>query len=88
MRNAFLICSALAPPPTSRKFAGLSAGVLDDVHGGHGESRAVHHAGDGAVQLDVVQAEARRLYFERIFFVQIAQFEQILVAVTARCRRD
>ena len=22
MRNAFLICSALAPPPTSRKFAG------------------------------------------------------------------
>ncbi len=28
MRNAFLICSALAPPPTSRKFAGLPPAYL------------------------------------------------------------
>ena len=80
MRKAFLICSALAPPPTSRKLAGTAAGVLDDVHGGHGEARAVHHAGDGAVQLDVVQAELRGFHFQRVFFVQVAQFEQILVA--------
>ena len=28
MRNAFLICSAFAPPPTSRKFAGLPPAYL------------------------------------------------------------
>ena len=28
MRKAFLICSALAPPPTSRKFAGLPPASL------------------------------------------------------------
>ena len=28
MRNAFLTCSALAPPPTSRKFAGLPPAYL------------------------------------------------------------
>jgi hypothetical protein len=28
MRNAFRICSALAPPPTSRKFAGLPPASL------------------------------------------------------------
>jgi hypothetical protein len=32
--------------------------VLDDVHGGHGQAGAVHHAAHGAVQLDVVQAVA------------------------------
>ena len=34
-----------------------------------------------AIQLDVVQAEARRFHFQRIFFVQIAQLEQIFVAI-------
>ena len=28
MRNAFFTCSALAPPPTSRKFAGLPPAYL------------------------------------------------------------
>ena len=80
MRNAFLTCSALAPPPTSRKLAGTAARVLDDVHGGHRQARAVHHAADVAVELDVVQAELRGFHFERILFVQIAQLDQILVA--------
>src|SRR5205085_1120887 len=38
---------------------GLAAGQLDDVHGGHGQPRAVDHAADGAVELDVVQPELR-----------------------------
>ena len=33
-----------------------------------------------AIELDVVQAELRSFHFERIFFVQVAQFGQILVA--------
>ena len=57
-----------------------AAGVLDDVHGGHGEAGAVDHAGDGAVELDVVEAELGGFDFERIFFVEIAQFAKILVA--------
>ena len=35
---------------------------------------------DVAIELDVVEAELRSFHFERILFVQIAQFEQFLVA--------
>ena len=62
-----------------QKIRGTAAGVLDDVHGGHRQARAVHHAGHVAVQLDVVQAEPRGFHFQRILFVQVAQLEQILV---------
>src|SRR6202522_3851009 len=34
---------------------GRAAGVLDNVHGRHGQAGAVHHAGDVAVELDVVE---------------------------------
>src|SRR5262249_17445717 len=40
---------------------------LDDVHGGHRQAGAVHHAGDVAVELDVVQPVFRRFDLERIF---------------------
>src|SRR5260370_805578 len=33
-----------------------SACVFNDVHGRHGQARAVHHAGNVAVELDVIQA--------------------------------
>ena len=75
--DLFGVCSAADIKEVRR----LSAGVFDDVHGGHREARAVHHAGDVAVELDVVQAEARGFHFQRIFFVQIAQFQQIFVPV-------
>jgi hypothetical protein len=74
--KAFLICSALAPPPTSRLFAGQ----LDDVHRGHGEPRAVDHAADGAVQPDVVEGELGRLDLERILLGEVAQLFQIRMA--------
>jgi hypothetical protein len=54
---------------------------LDDVHCRHGESRAIDHAGDIAVELDVVQTELARFDLERFFFVQIAKFLDVLVAV-------
>ncbi len=62
------------------KVGGAAAGVFDDVHGGHGETRAVHHAGDVAIELDVVEAEFRGFHFERIFFVQIAELDEVFVA--------
>jgi hypothetical protein len=43
--------SLVAPPPTSRKLAGLAAVELDDVHGRHGQAGAVDHAADIAVEL-------------------------------------
>ena len=50
-----------------------AAGILNDVHGGHGQARAVDHAGDGAVELDVVERVLAGFHFERIFFGRIAQ---------------
>src|ERR1039458_8670716 len=39
-----------------------AAGVLDDVHSGHGQTRAVHHAAHRAIELDVIQPIARGLH--------------------------
>ena len=57
-----------------------AARILDDVHGGHRQAGAVHHAADVAVELDVVQAVLRGLDFERIFFGDVAQFFQVGMA--------
>src|SRR5262245_35705185 len=43
---------------------GLATGDLDDIHGGHGEARAVHHAADVAVETNVVERVLRRLDLE------------------------
>ena len=56
--KAFVTCSCVAPPPTSRKFAGAAAVVLDDVHRRHREAGAVDEAADVAVERHV--GEARR----------------------------
>ena len=57
--KAAVTFSFVAPPPTSRKLAGLAAIELDDVHGRHGEAGAVHHAADIAVERDVGEIEFR-----------------------------
>ena len=50
------ITSALAPPPMSRKLAGLPPDLVDDVDGAHGQAGAVGDDADGAVEADVLQA--------------------------------
>ena len=55
------------------KVGRAAAGVLNDVHRGHGQAGAVDHAGDGAVELDVVERILAGLDFERIFFGSVAQ---------------
>src|SRR5271157_527346 len=59
---------------------GAAARVLDDVHGGHGETGPIHHAAHVAVEPDVVQAVLARLHFQRVFFVQVTQFADVGVA--------
>ena len=59
---------------------GLAAVELDDVHGGHGEAGAVDHAADVAVELDVVQVVLGGLDFGRVFLVEVAQRQDVLVA--------
>ena len=60
--NALVTCSWSAPPPTSRKFAGLAAvEVLDDVHRRHRQAGAVDQAADVAVERDVGEARASSL---------------------------
>src|SRR5260370_5913798 len=61
------------------KIRGGAASVLDDIHGGHGETGAVNHAGDAAVELDVVEAVLGGFDFERILFIEVAEFAKILV---------
>src|SRR5260370_17675504 len=62
------------------KVCGGAASVLDDIHGGHGETSAVNHAGDAAVELDVVEAVLGGFDFERILFIEVAEFAKFLVA--------
>ncbi len=56
-----------------QKVCRLPARQLDDVHRRHGEARAVDHAPDGAIELDVVQRELRRLDLERRLLSHVAQ---------------
>ena len=81
MRNAFLTCSADAPPPTSRKFAGLPPASLMMSIVRHRQTGAVDHARDVAVELDVVEPELAGFDFERLFFVEIAKLFDVLVAI-------
>ena len=61
------------PAAHVEKVGGGPARELDDVHGGHGEARAVHHASDTAVELDVVEPVLRGLDVERRLLVDVAQ---------------
>src|ERR1035441_10017604 len=63
-----------------KEVGGAAAGVLDNVHGGHGQARAVDHAGDGAVELDVVERVLAGLDFKRVFFGRVAQSLDLGVA--------
>src|SRR5215213_3650825 len=67
-------------PPKMLMSTGLAAGQLDDVHRRHREPRAVDHAGDVAVELDVVEVELRRLDLQRLLLVQVAQGVEVRVA--------
>ena len=93
--KAAVTCSLLAPPPTSRKFAGLAAVVLDDVHRGHGEAGAVDQAGDVSVEPDVVQVELAGGDFARVFLGHVAHrddlrvpVERVVVEVELRIQRQ
>src|SRR6266566_2768352 len=79
IRKAFLTWSEEAPPDV-KKVGRRAAGVFDDVHSGHGEARAVYHAGYAAVELDVVEAVLGGLDFEGVFFIEISQLAELFVA--------
>jgi hypothetical protein len=42
---------------------------LDDIHGGHGQASAVHHAPDVAGQTDVIQVVLRCLHLQECMYV-------------------
>src|SRR5688572_4920774 len=54
---------------------------LDDVHGRHRKARAVDHAADVAVELDVVEVVLAGLQLRRVLFVLVAHLLHVLVAV-------
>src|SRR5688572_5219853 len=55
----------------------LAAVMLNDVHGGHGEAGAVHHAADVAFQLHVVEIVARGFELERVHLVDVAHLHHV-----------
>ena len=66
-----------APPPTSRKFAGIRAVELDDVHGGHGEAGAIDHAADGAVELHIRELMLGGFDLGGVLLIEIAELGDI-----------
>ena len=81
IRNAFLICSALAPPPTSRKFAGSPPASLMMSIVAIASPAPLTMQPIGAIELDVVERELRRLDLERLLFADVAQLLDVGVAV-------
>ena len=66
--------------PDIEKVGRHPARILNNVHGGHCQSRAIDHAPYVAVQLDVIQAVFRSFYFQRVFFRDVPQFLQFRMA--------
>ena len=59
----------------------ISACDLDDVHGRHRQSGAIHHASDISIQANVIDAVSGSLDFERILLIEIAQRQQVFMPV-------
>ena len=78
-RKALATRSGVAPPPISRKFAGLAARQLDRVHRRHRQTGAVDDAADIAGQADIVEAAIGGAAFARVFLALVAQFRHLRV---------
>ena len=78
--NAAVTRSAGRAAADVQEIRRLPAVQLDQVHGRHRETRAVHHAGDVAVERDVVQVVLAGLALHRIFLASIAQRRQLRMA--------
>ena len=81
MRKALLDLVGARAAAHVEEVRGAAAGELDDVHRGHRQAGAVHHAADAAaLELDVVEAVLRGLDLERLLLVEVAQLDQLRVA--------
>ena len=79
--NAAVTFSAVAPPPTSRKFAGSPPKCLMMSIVRHRQAGAVDQAADVAVERDVAEVVALGLDLDRVLLVEVAQRLALLVAV-------
>ena len=67
--DLLLICASAHVKKVSR----AAARVLNNIHRRHGQAGPIDHAGDGAVQLDVVEGIFAGLHLKRVFFGGVAQ---------------
>ena len=93
--NALRICSAFAPPPTSRKLAGSPPASLMMSIVAIARPAPLTMQPIVAVEADVVQRELRGFDFERIFFRRVAQIleggvakERVVVEGDLRVERE
>ena len=59
----------------------FTAVQLDQVHGRHGQSGAVDHAGDVAVERDVIETVFVRAAFFDLFLIRVTQLGEQLLTV-------
>ena len=76
MLNLLLGCAAAH----IKKIRRAAAGILNNVHRRHGQACAIHHAGNRAVQLDVIERVFAGFHFQRVFFGRVAQHLDLGVA--------
>src|SRR6056297_3978876 len=69
------------PAAHVEKVGRLCAVELDDVHGGHRQTRAVDHAADLAVEGDIVEVVFRGFQFLGVLFGRVAQLGDVRVAI-------
>jgi hypothetical protein len=67
----------ICPTANIQKVRRHAARIFNDVHSGHRQAGAIHHAADIAIKLDVVERVLRGLDFQRIFFRNVPQLPQI-----------
>ena len=67
--------------PHVQEIGRLAAVKLDDVHRGHGQAGAIHHAGHIAPQIDVGESRFRRGAFLRVFLALVPQRFDIRMAI-------
>ena len=74
-RNLLRGCTAT----NIEKVCRLTAVQLDQIHGRHGKTRAVHHAGNIAVEGNVVEVMLRSFAFRLVFLRLVTQFRDFLL---------
>ena len=66
-------------PSNVKEVGGVAAVEREDVHCGHGETRAINQAANRTVKLDEIEIRLLGLNFRRLLLCDVAQGEDVLL---------